>query len=77
MDLLQNGGLATWKLPKGWSIMLTANPGGGDYQVTELDGAQMTRMTHISMEFEEKAWARWALSNNIDERVGVSTQFVS
>jgi MoxR-like ATPase len=69
MDLLQNGGLATWKLPKGWSIMLTANPGGGDYQVTELDGAQMTRMTHISMEFEEKAWAKWALSNNIDERV--------
>jgi len=69
MDLLQNGGLSSWKLPKGWTIIATANPGGGDYQITELDAAQLTRMTHFSMEFEPKEWARWAVNNHIDERV--------
>jgi hypothetical protein len=69
MDLLQNGGLASWNLPKKWTIILTANPTGGSYQITELDDAQMTRMTHLSMEFDEKMWAQWALKNDIDERV--------
>lgn len=69
MQLLQDGGLATWKLPAKWTIILTANPSGGLYQVTELDEAQMTRCCHISMEFDQKMWANWALPAGIDQRV--------
>ena len=69
MQLLQDGGLATWKLPAKWTIILTANPSGGLYQVTELDEAQMTRATHVSMEFDKKMWADWAIPAQIDQRV--------
>jgi len=69
MQLLQDGGLDSWTLPPKWSIILTANPGGGNYSITELDDAQLTRMFHMSMEFEAKLWAKWALNHDIDERV--------
>ncbi len=60
MQLLQNYELASWKLPKDWHIVLTANPDGGDYSVTPLDDAMITRMRHITMEFDAKEWAKWA-----------------
>lgn len=68
MQLLQNYELVSWKLPKGWDIILTANPDGGDYSVTPMDNALLTRMMHISMNFNVKDWALWAEQNNIDER---------
>lgn len=69
MQLLQNFELISWKLPKGWQIVLTANPEGGDYSVTPMDHAMLTRMMHISMTFDEKEWAKWAELNNVDGRV--------
>ena len=68
MQLLQNFELISWKLPKGWQIVLTANPDGGDYSVTPMDDAMLTRMMHITMEFDVKEWARWAELNGIDQR---------
>jgi hypothetical protein len=68
MQLLQNFELVSWKLPKGWHIILTANPDGGDYSVTPMDDAMLTRMMHITMQFDVKEWARWAEENGIDER---------
>ncbi len=68
MQLLQNYELISWKLPKGWQIVLTANPDGGDYSVTPMDDAMLTRMMHITMEFDVKEWARWAEQNGVDER---------
>lgn len=68
MQLLQNYELISWTLPKGWQIILTANPDGGDYSVTPMDDAMLTRMMHITMEFDVKEWARWAELNGIDER---------
>lgn len=49
-------------------IVLTANPDGGDYSVTTMDDAMLTRMIHITMEFDVKAWARWAEQAEIDPR---------
>lgn len=69
MQLLQNYELASWKLPKGWQIVLTANPDGGDYSVTPIDDATVTRMIHTTMKFDLKEWARWADENGVDERV--------
>jgi hypothetical protein len=68
MQLLQNFELVSWKLPKGWQIVLTANPDGGDYSVTPMDGAMLTRMLHVTMEFDVKQWALWAEKNGVDER---------
>lgn len=69
MGLLQFGEVISWKLPKGWHIVLTANPTGGTYQVEEMDDAQMTRMVHTSMIFDAKDWAKWANINHVDSRV--------
>lgn len=68
MQLLQNYELVSWKLPENWQIILTANPDGGDYSVTPMDNAMLTRMLHITMIFEVKTWAKWANENGIDNR---------
>ena len=68
MQLLQNYELVSWKLPPLWQIVLTANPDGGDYSVTPLDDAMLTRMMHITMNFDSKAWALWAEQANVDSR---------
>ena len=68
MQLLQNNGLMSWTLPDNWRIICTANPEGSDYSITNLDDAMLTRMMHITMRFEPKEWAMWALKNNVDER---------
>ncbi|MCB0630099.1 MAG: AAA family ATPase [Saprospiraceae bacterium] len=68
MQLLQNYELVSWRLPKGWQIILTANPDGGDYSVTPLDDAMLTRMMHITLTFDAREWARWAQAEGIDPR---------
>lgn len=68
MQLLQNFELVSWALPPKWQIILTANPDGGDYSVTPMDDAMLTRMMHITMQFDVKAWALWAEQNNVDSR---------
>lgn len=71
MQLLQNFALTSWKLPPKWQIVATANPEGGDYSVTPLDDAMLTRMLHVTLTFEPKEWAKWAISAGIDKR-GIS-----
>ncbi|KLV06670.1 ATPase [Photobacterium aquae] len=68
MQLLQNHALVSWALPPQWRIVLTANPDGGDYSVTPMDDAMLTRMMHITLEFDPKAWAWWAQQAGIDSR---------
>ncbi|MFC6632761.1 AAA family ATPase [Microbulbifer taiwanensis] len=68
MQLLQNHELISWALPQGWQMVLTANPDGGDYSVTPMDDAMLTRMMHITMEFDARAWALWAEQSGVDSR---------
>jgi MoxR-like ATPase len=68
MQLLQNFELVSWRLPPRWQIVLTANPDGGDYAVTPMDDAMLTRMMHVTMRFEAKNWARWAEKAGVDPR---------
>lgn len=71
MQLLQNYELSSWKLPKDWKIVATANPEGADYSVTPLDDAMLTRMVHLTFIFNYKVWAEWALNAGVDKR-GIS-----
>lgn len=68
MQLLQSFGMFSWSLPRQWQIVCTANPEGGDYSVTTMDDAMLTRMMHVSLRFDPKAWARWATSAGVDPR---------
>lgn len=68
MQLLQNYELVSWKLPEKWQIVLTANPDGGDYSVTPMDDAMLTRLMHVTMDFDVKEWAKWAEENDVDQR---------
>ncbi len=71
MQLLQNFELTSWKLPSKWQIVATANPEGGDYSVTPMDSAMLTRMLHATLKFDAKIWAEWAYKANVDKR-GIS-----
>lgn len=71
MQLLQEFEMFSWTLPPKWQIVCTANPEGGDYSVTSMDDAMLTRMLHLTMVFDVKAWAKWALEAGTDPR-GVS-----
>jgi MoxR-like ATPase len=68
MQLLQNFELFSWSLPRKWQIVCTANPEGGDYSVTPMDDAVLTRMLHVTLRFDAKAWAGWARSAGVDQR---------
>lgn len=68
MQLLQQHALVSWQLPPRWQIILTANPDGGDYAVTSMDDAMLSRMLHVTLRFDVKSWARWAEANSIDPR---------
>jgi hypothetical protein len=68
MQLLQNFEMFSWSLPKNWQIVVTANPDSGDYSVTPMDEAMLTRMIHVTLKFDEKAWAEWAVETGIDDR---------
>ncbi|MEU4159431.1 AAA family ATPase [Actinoplanes sp. NPDC026670] len=68
MQLLQRYRLASWSLPPRWQIVLTANPDGGDYSVTPMDDAMLTRMLHVTLRFDVKRWAAWAETQGMDPR---------
>lgn len=68
MPLLQEGKLVSWELPADWHIVLTANPDEGDYSVTPMDEAMLTRMVHIHLQFEVTAWLDWAGRRGLDMR---------
>jgi hypothetical protein len=68
MQLFQDRGLAGWKLKDGWMIVATANPSeGGEYDVSELDPAMLTRMMHVEMIFDIDVWKNWATSKKKDK----------
>ena len=68
MQLLQNYELVSWRIPPKWHIVLTANPDGGDYSVTPMDDAFLTRMLHVTLEWNLEAWTQWATRAGVDPR---------
>ena len=68
MQLIQEFEMFSWSLPPKWQIVCTANPEGGDYSVTPMDDAMITRMLHLTMVFDVKSWAAWAEEAGVDPR---------
>jgi len=68
MELIECQEYATWKLPEGWTILLSSNPDDGIYNVTDQDPAQRSRYMNVSLKFDAEIWAEWAEKNRIDSR---------
>jgi hypothetical protein len=68
MELIDRQEYISWKLPKDWHIMLTANPDDGNYLVQSIDNAQRTRFISVNLKFEVNVWAKWAEQEGIDGR---------
>lgn len=68
MELVDRQEYISWKLPKDWHILLTANPDDGKYLVNAIDIAQKTRFMSIMMKWDADRWAEWAEQNEIDNR---------
>jgi len=68
MELVQRQEYLSWKLPRGWTVILTSNPSDGNYLVNELDPAQKSRFTSVNMKFDAKVWSEWADREKIDTR---------
>lgn len=71
MELINCQEYISWKLPPGWTILLTSNPDEGEeainYIVTSLDNAQKSRYMSVQLKFDAKCWAEWA-EGRIDPR---------
>jgi MoxR-like ATPase len=68
MELVDRQEYISWKLPKDWHIILTANPDNGSYLVQSIDTAQRTRFVSVNLKFDAEVWARWAENEGIDGR---------
>ena len=68
MEILDRQEYISWKLPEGWTILLTSNPDNGEYIVTPMDTAQKTRYTSTVLKWDADVWARWADDKKIDSR---------
>ena len=68
MELVDRQEYISWKLPKDWHILLTANPDDGNYMVNAIDTAQRTRFVSVVMKWNHERWAEWAETEGIDGR---------
>lgn len=68
MEICDRQEYISWKLPKDWHIILTANPDNGEYLVNSIDTAQSTRFVSVVMKWNHERWAEWAEQQNLDGR---------
>jgi len=68
MQLLQNYGMVSWKLPSGCNIVLTGNPDEQDYMVTSIDSAILTRIRSTTLVHDAREWSIWATGAGLDPR---------
>ena len=68
MELVDRQEYISWKMPKDWHIILTANPDNGEYLVNTIDVAQRTRFVSVNLKHDVNVWARWAETQGIDGR---------
>jgi hypothetical protein len=68
MELILTQKYVSWSLPKKTTIVLTANPDNGDYNVNSLDEAQRTRFLNFPIAFDLDAWTLWAEKAQLDGR---------
>ena len=68
MNIINNGGYNTWKLPPGCTVVLAKNPSDtGNYNVSGFDDASSDRYFDVYAQFDKEGWAEWASGSAIPE----------
>lgn len=76
MELINTGRYVSWSLPKYTTVVLTANPDNGEFNINSLDPAQRTRFMNYELEFNIDDWAKWAENVALDSRaINFALQF--
>lgn len=60
---------SNWKLPRGWQIVVAANPTERGYQTHDMDEAMIDRLLHYNPGWEAPTWAAWAQGAGIPQDV--------
>jgi MoxR-like ATPase len=58
-----------YKLPEGWSIVVAANPGDADYQVTDVDPALLGRFCHVKLTPTTDEWLSYARTTKMRDEI--------
>lgn len=76
MELINTGRYVSWSLPKYTTVVLTANPDNGEFNINSLDPAQRTRFMNYELGFNIDDWAKWAEGAELDSRaINFALQF--
>lgn len=68
MELIDRQEYISFKLPPGWTIVLTSNPSNDNYMVQDIDSAMKTRFITVQYGFNAETWATWAEGMDLDQR---------
>lgn len=87
MNLILNREINGFKLPKNCKVVAAANPSSSfydfrdsNYQVSELDDAQLARLSVICMEASERQWLSWGTEEGEDNEPNIQdevTEFIA
>lgn len=69
LQLLTARRLNDYLLPLGWLPVAAINPDGGDYDVSELDPALLSRFVQIEVEADRTEWLQWARVHSVHPHV--------
>jgi hypothetical protein len=69
MQVLQLKVCGGYYFPKGWYIVLSANPDNNVYNVNSIDDATLTRMINLHLSKNIGSWKTYAYENNIHPMV--------
>lgn len=68
MEIVNEGKHVSWELPKYTNIILSSNPDSGEFNVTSMDSAFLSRYVDFNIKFDIDNFAQWAESYGMDNR---------
>lgn len=77
MEIIKERKFAGWELPKGVSVFLSSNPDNGEYDVRQLDGAQLDRITPIEIEWDKEIWVNYADGLTYNNEKLIPNEFIN
>lgn len=69
MQLLTDGKVNDYVLPKGWIVAAAINPESAGYDVNNMDAALKNRFTEFRVDYDHKGFVKYMRSNNWSEEV--------
>ncbi len=69
LQLMTNRTLNDYKLPDGWMPAAAINPDDGEYEVTPLDPALLSRFAKVGLKPDVDEWLAWAETHGIHTSV--------